>query len=65
MSQLYQSKLTIAFVLQLIAGALYFMLTGLVSGRTVAATLSADLIYGLGAFLLALTLYLFSYHYKS
>ena len=65
MSRSYQSKLTIAFILQLIAVALYFIVTSLVSEYSVAATLPVDLSYGIGGFLLALGLYLFSLRYKA
>ena len=61
----YQSKLTIAFILQLIAIALYFIMTSPASEYSVAATLPVDLSYGIGGFLLALVLYLFSLRYKS
>ena len=64
MSRSYQSKLTIAFILQLIALALYFMLNAFVSGYATAPTLPIDLIYGIGGFLLALVLYRFSLRYK-
>ena len=61
----YQSKLTIAFILQLIAVALYFLVTSLGAEYSLATTLPVDLSYGIGGFLLALVLYLFSLRYKS
>lgn len=65
MSQFYRSKVTIALILQGIAIALYFGLTGFLSEQTIATTLPIDLVYGIGGFALALLLlYLFSRQYQ-
>jgi len=65
MSQFYRSKVTIALLLQGIALTLYFVLTPLLSEHRITTTLPVDLVYGIGAFILTLTLYLFSLRHES